>query len=806
MNDIGGAQPAYQAESGVFDEHVDESGQLRPLWSSMSNDFLGLGTGALGQRRRTAERLLDATGAAHTQYDREATEAGERLGVARIDPLPYVIDSPTWTDLCAGVVQRVSLHEAILNDVYGDSQLVREGVIPVEVVRGGKGFEQAAFGWIPTGRRLSRYAADIVRGADGKFVVVAEHTDAPTGLGRALLGRTILARVFPEAYDAKVESLVDFFGGFRSTISGLAPSVAEASRAVLLAPSILDPTYVEHAFLATQLGYNLVTTADLTVQGGRVWLRAIGGHEPVDVVVRGVLAQDSDALEISRRGYGVAGLVQAAREGTVGISNSIGSALSASAALLPFVDALCRRLLGEDLLLGSAPTQRCADALMAREIAADIDEFIVHEAFGYGQVQPPSGDSLVAALLRSPQRFVVQQIVPQGTAPVLAPDGQIVAGSVIFRLHAICDGHTTTVLPGGTAHSVAPGIEPMTKDIVVLASDRSSQRRPVAVAVPIDLRSSLSSRAAEALYWLGRNSERAEFVARSVRVVSSALNEDPTLSELSEGDWLRRACAFIQSVSGNHKPLDIDTDIDVAVRDALSTREGGLANSLRHIVDGASGVREFLSTTTWRVTAALERDRRELVAADAAVAGPAETIDHILVSLVALSGLAQDSMVRGPSWQFLDLGRRLERAHLLLSGFDAAFADAPDDTVIGPLGELVLASTESLVAYRRRYRTDVEFSSLVELLFHDQANPRSLGFQLQRVGDGLAALPERHGLSGCVALVKTVTGDLVANPAAGAALAALRRLHLTLGELDKTFTATWFSERLGQSPGRSTVS
>ncbi len=554
---------------------------------------------AMIRARRVAERLLQAASAAHLG------SVGHTDIEHCIDALPRSFDLDEWRVLKAGVEQRVRLHEAILGDIYGPDSLLTGGVLPVEAVRGGTEFEPAAYGWQHPVQRLTRYSCELVQGIDGRWRVTAEHTDAPVGAGQALLTRSVLSRVFPDSYGPSVAPLGRFFDAYRAALGRLAPGRSAEARVVMLAPPNNAPGYVEFAYLATQLGYNLVTPGDLTVRDSRLWLRAIGGLEPITVVVRGVASQSSDALETSPYGLGIAGLLSAARTGTVGVSNSLGSGASASLVLRPHLDAACQRLLGSPLLLAAIADGAPGEVL----------------------------------------------------SPVTNRAGEIVDGRATLHLHAVFDGRTVTVMPGGSAHVVVPGEAMVVQDVVVPASV-ADRRRSLVITSPIDLRESLPSRAGEALFWMGRNAERCEFTARAVQVTQAAADQDPWLVEFDGGEWAHRAAAFVTALSGGAS-FDADPALSATFDRALSGQAGGLDDSLRHLLGGAIGVREFLSNTTWAVFAALERERNALSSVSAA---RPETLERILVSLAALSGLAQESMVRGPGWQFLDLGRRWERA------------------------------------------------------------------------------------------------------------------------------------------------
>jgi uncharacterized alpha-E superfamily protein len=359
----------------------------------------------------------------------------------------------------------------------------------------------------------------------------------------------------------------------------------------------------------------------------------------------------------------------------------------------------------------------------------------------------------------APHRYVVQPKIEFASTPV-AIDGELRNGTASIRVQVVRIGDEVVVLPGGHGRHVLPGQlvinspDASGKDVWVL-TDPTVQRTAAswsAVArrarLPqIDLRDSLPTRSAEALFWLGRNAERAEAATRTTRLVIARAGNDPALLDSA---WLSTAIAAMRAVSGGSLSDDVPlasssrTQLLAAeVGAALDNRSGAVANSLGHLAANAGGVREFLSTATWRVLNELDNER-SILSVTTDTSDPflvTECLDRIVVDLAALAGLVMESMVRGPGWRFLDLGRRLERAVLLLGIIEAALSRQPDDDVAQPVYDLVLGASESLVAYRRRYRSDVRLAAIEDLLVHDDTNPRSLVFQLDRINEHLAALP-----------------------------------------------------------------
>ena len=755
---------SYVPVAGRFDELVDDSGAVRPHWESMVRTWTTIGAQEIVRRQMVAERLLVAEGAGHVFHDDR--EVGMPWG---LDPVPYVIGAAEWRDIERGLGQRTRVLDAVLDDLYGARRLLIDGVIPTAAVMGSRAYQLAAVGVTVPRPRLMLYAADLVRDSTGQWLLMRDHTDAPSGCGYALMNRTVLSRLYPEPFrHLGVSPLSGWFADLRTALSAAAPPTVTGPRTILLGPNPQRPGFVEASYLAAHLGYHLASSGDLITRGGRVSLRTLGGLEQIDVVFRRLADTGSDPLELRPSGLGgVTGLLQAVREGNVGVANSLGSGVADRLWLQPFLADAAQHLHGETLELASIATWWCGDRDRLAAVRADPRAFVFHDTDPVSPAPSVFGDQLTDSgtadwldrMTAAPHRYVVQPKIEFASTPV-AIDGHLRSGRASIRVQTVRIGDEAIVLPGGHGRHVAPGqlvinsSDAFGKDVWVLtdptvrrvsAGSTSIARR--ARLPQIDLRDSLPTRSAEALFWLGRNAERAEAAARTARLVIARNGSDPALLA---SPWLAHAISALRAVSGGRpREIEPDTPTDETemlaseVAAALGDRSGAVANSLRHLAANAGGVREFLSTATWRVLNGLDVER-SILASTTDRSDPflvTECLDRIMVDLAALAGLVMESMVRGPGWRFLDLGRRLERAVLLLGVIEATLSDPPGDDVAQPVYDLVLGASESLVAYRRRYRSDVRIDAIEDLLVHDDSNPRSLVFQLDRINEHLAALP-----------------------------------------------------------------
>ena len=707
--------------------------------------------------------------------------------------------------------------------------MLRDGVLPAELVLGSRRYRPACHGLVPAaGRRLVVYGADIVRDGSGRLCVLADHIDAPSGAGYAVLNRTVLARLFPDSYrELGVRSMGDYFAALRSSLASLAPVVGTtrgwSSSPRASATRVTSSTRTWRATSGTT--WSRATTSPCGA--ARVWLRALSGLEPVDIVLRRVEDAGSDPLELEPDSVsGVPGLVEAAREHGVGVANAPGSAIAGNLALQAYLEVLCHHLLGERLRLAPLTTLWCGDPDQRAVVFEQLDRMVLHDTDPVAPLAPVFGGNLTDAeaeawrrrVARLPHRYVGQEKVVFATTPVLRR-GTITPGTVVVRAQVVAAPEGYVALPGGLGRVVDPS-RPLLgqphgtgKDVWVVAEsgrDLGRARRRTEVAVPqIDLRASLPSRAAEALYWFGRRAEQAEAASRLLRAVITRADEEPELVAVT--GWRRAALAAVRATSGGALAAGSGAADDLAGETAAAVGggQGSITDSLWRLRRSAQSVREFLSTTTWRVLGMLEAERVALEEVDAG--SPAyvvvESLDRVVLAESALAGLATDSTVRGPAWRFLDIGRRLERAVLLLGVVEAALAPVVEPEATQPLYETVLSAVESLVEYRRRHRSDLALDAVLSLVLTDDTNPRSLAFQLDRLTEDLAGLPhhadrERHAAlveASARALFATGWRDVGPDGAGLARHTAVDQVVLEarapLLELADVFMARWFADQ-----------
>ncbi len=446
------------AVAGAYDE-LRVGTALRPQWRALDECLRRLGARGMGQRYEQARRLIRENGVTYNVY-------GDSQGLDRpwqLDPLPLMLSASEWDGLARGIGQRARLIESVIADAYGPQRLLKEGHLDPALIFAHPAFLRGCHGINPPGGRwLHFYAADLVRGPNGTWRVLADRTQAPAGAGYALENRIVLSRALSDGYrQCGVQRLAGFFIAMRRTLTALATKLKtrrDNPRIVLLTPGPYNETYFEHAYLARYLGYTLVEGGDLTVRDDQVFLKTLGGLHRVDVILRRLDDDFCDPLELRNDStLGVAGLVAAARAGNVVIANALGTGIGENAALMPSLPRLCRLLFNEDLSLPAVETLWGGDA--AGRLRERFDDLVIRPAFGSVRAPACLGRDLDAEerertlkRLSTLPHTLVGQFSPVPSVTPVWSDGAFAARSLVLRVFAVADDEGGySVMPGSLA-------------------------------------------------------------------------------------------------------------------------------------------------------------------------------------------------------------------------------------------------------------------------------------------------------------------------------------------------------------------
>src|SRR5271166_1953121 len=360
-----------------LDEMVDGRGGLRPHWRGLLGAFSALGEGGLQEAARRVDRAFEDEGVA------SILPGVERLAW-RCDPIPLPLIANEFQALATGLAQRATLLAALLADLYGGQSLLSDGVLPPALVYPNPGFLRACranAGGPAWPQRMEFYAADLIRGPDGRWMVLADRTAGAAGIAIARENRRVLSRVLPETFrGTQVRTLRPFFDAWQDALQRLAPGRANPSIA-LLTPGTGSPHWFEHMFLSRELSCALVEGGDLTVRDGMVFLKTLKGLQQVDVLLRRLDARMIDPLELDAGSLlGAPGLMDAARGGALRVTNDPGSGLVEAPAFAAWLPSLCLRVLGERLLLPSLPTMWLGDSRARDLVRQDPTRWLIRSA------------------------------------------------------------------------------------------------------------------------------------------------------------------------------------------------------------------------------------------------------------------------------------------------------------------------------------------------------------------------------------------------------------------------------------------
>lgn len=759
----------YDRNGHGYDEAYQADGQVRDRWQYLLESLATLGPEALTERNRKARRILRDDGATYNDYSQEYLARPWEM-----DPIPLLIDSEEWATIEVGLQERAELLNLVLKDIYSERRLINHGIVPPELIFSHSGFLRPCHGiFLPGEHQLVQYAADMVRAPDGAMRVIADRSQAPSGTGYALENRTVMSRVFPSLFrDSHVHRLSLYFQRLRAKLTELNPS-GDIPRIVILTPGAYNETYFEHAYLANYLGFSLVQGGDLTVRDGYVWMKALDGLRRVDVILRRVDDNYCDPAELKGDSQlGIPGLLEVIRAGRIAVANSLGSSVLENPALLRYMPAIGKYFLGREPRLASAVSYWCGDPGDRDYVLNNLTRLVLKPTSRSAKTQTVFGPKLSAEqldqwrrrIMAQPLLYAAQEYLEPSCLPVLEND-QLRSSPTILRSYAVASGSSYSVMPGGLTRvgKAEPGalissqLGSVSKDTWVLASEPEKQlslrsEQVISRIQPWD-KLSLPSRVVENLFWVGRYAERSEAGLRLLRTIFVQLHGVEPLPPATYPMLLRAVTHLTNTypgfVSGPETLLSTpEPELLAVVTDRR--RPGSVAHSLNAMLVAAEEVKEILSADTQRIVNDI-RDALDNMDSDLKYglsSAPEEALDPLVTILLALSGLTQESMMRGFGWHFMEMGRRLERALQTISLLRSLLVPVVSDRDEEVLLEAVLLSVEGLISYRRRYNGQMEVANGLELLLHEPVNPRSLVYQLDRINQHMDEMPPIKGQRG----------------------------------------------------------
>ena len=725
-----------ECETGGYNELLAGNGEIRPHWRNFFDAAAQEGKEKIAFYAEQTARLMSADVLT-------ANVPHKNLhGV-----IPFILPHEEFETLRAGLIQRAELINKMLADLYGEQKLIMQGILPPETVFGNSAYLPALRNIQPAnGVFLQEYAVDVERAPDGRFWVVADKTQTPEGVGLAIKNRQVLSRVMPDIYaKAAPARISDFLEAMRRQLFACAPvkDKTKIPLIVLLSGSVKKKLSFEEAFFARSLGISSVDPADLSVREDRVYLKNVDGLKPIDVILRRIDDSLCDPLELNGSTlFGVAGLTEVVRQGHVALINPLGSGLAEIPALKAFIHGISRFFNKTDLLLPSIAAWWCGQSAEKEYVLKHLSELKIYDL--HGNKVTPSKEEIEEC----PEKFTAQECINASLTPVLQ-NGILVPARTRLRFHLIYENGSYRVLSGGLAFTQttsSSGLRDIWIEDIKNTKENPNIIQTSAAAKPVRTTFELTSRIADNMFWLGRNLERSEQLARLLRITIERATGGPEIPEPNDAATLFSVLALI-----GHLPFK-DYQDPVIQKDSLkSLREimvspdygFGLYFLFSRLKEMADLLHDRLSMDTWELFTQLlpllpEKNANYQVLLN--------RLNALILRQSALSGLIREDMTRDHSWRFMEIGRRLERGMQilnLLSGIEYCARNGFNASL-----ETVLETLDSRMTYRVRYMAVPTLPLVFDLLICDDGNPRALIYQVLKLRQNISVLEKESRMPG----------------------------------------------------------
>ncbi|GGC11942.1 circularly permuted type 2 ATP-grasp protein [Dyadobacter sediminis] len=755
---------SYQSGLSSYDEVLDLNGRIKPYWKALFSTMEKLGIDELQNRNKEIVNKLRENGVTYNVY-------GTPDGLNRpwqLDPIPFLIEQKEWNGIAKGLQQRAVLLDLILKDLYGPRNLIKDGIIPAELVFDNAGFFRPCTDIkLSSDKQLTLFAADMARGPDGQMWLVDNRTQAPSGSGYTLENRIVMSKLLPELADGMyVSKLSPYFNSLQNTVLKLSDKSKEAPNIVYMTPGPNNEAYFEHAYLASYLGYTLAQGDDLLVRNGSVWLKSIEGLQKVDVIIRRIDDDWCDPLELREDSrLGVPGLLQAIRMGNVQVLNAPGSSVLENHAFHAFMGNICTYFLGEKLIMPSVATWWCGHVKELNYVLSHMDELIIKKANRktkfrsiYGRLLSASEkDELKRMISQKPHEFIAQQEISLSTTPSLI-DGNIVPRYAALRAFLVANGNEYHVMQGGLTRSspvkdrfvISNQYGGLSKDTWIVSDKTGEVPEKIVYTAPASVNKhiSLPSQSAENLFWIGRYCERTMAVIKFMNITINVLNLDRNFGGSAKQEHIKILLQSLTHLSATYPGFleeeERMSDPYKEIIDLVSNtnRPGSIASSISSFLNAVSAVRNQWNMETWRIVDLIDNGFQEIRNAGHMNSNNIQkTLDGLFNNMFTFLGIIAESMPRDNSFLLLETGKLIERILSRISVIQSNFGVKNSSGVENELIEATLINHHLLVSYRQIYKSHLSVEAMLDMILLEKTLPFSLVYMLDELKSNLGRLP-----------------------------------------------------------------
>jgi uncharacterized circularly permuted ATP-grasp superfamily protein/uncharacterized alpha-E superfamily protein len=759
----------YFEDFSKYDELLTSKKTIKSDWKILLDNLLTIGSKQLAAKQAEIDWLLAENGVTYNVYN-------DPKGLNRpwnLNILPFIIQQQEWDLVEKGIKQRSEILNLVLNDIYGKRELLKNGIIPPEVVFAHRGFlrscDQIQY---KTAKQLLVHGVDLARGPDGRMWVVNDRTQAPSGMGYALENRFSTSKVIPELFNhINVKQPSEFFKDFNQLLISSALTNKENPMVVILTPGPHNETYFEHTYLSSFLGYPLVKGNDLVVRHGKVWLKSLKGLKQIDVILRRVDDAFMDPLELREDSYlGVAGLLEVVRLQNVAIINPIGSGVLENPGLIPFMKNICKYFLKEDLILPQIASWWCGQEKERDYVLSDLPAFVLkridrshRESIYFCEfLSKKELKKLRKEILANPNHFVAQEKIYFSTAPNFVKE-KIEPRKILCRTFSIAKGDEYSVMPGGLVRVAAEREDLFvsnqrggtSKDFWVVSDQNQNNLQSYSwnknISNNLTSINDVPSNTAENLYWSGRYVSRTLVTGRYIRMVLNQMTNVQYNERETDSENLKILFNSLTTITstfpGFFDKINREELMNNPLKEILSvtideTRTGSFAQGLLSFINSYYSLRNLWSKDMWRVFDSIDKTWKDFKEEeDYTIYTMTKFFDKIITMLMAFMALTEESIMVKQGLLLYFIGLQIEQATMTIEKFRALIIVNHEEDLEYEILESLLTSHESLNIYRYSYKSYLSLENVFKLLLMDDEYSRSLTYQVHRLKKDIYRLP-----------------------------------------------------------------
>lgn len=760
-----------------YDEILNSDKGVKKNWEQLLSNIKTVGTKELEDLQSEINWLMEENGVTYNVYN-------EPNGLNRpweLNAIPFVIHENEWKHIEKGIQQRAELLNLVLKDIYGKRELIKNNIIPPEVIYEHRDFlrqcDQIELGTI---KNLMIYSAEISRGPDGRMWVVNDRAQAPSGMGYALENRITTRRVASDLFqNIHVKFLTEFFKEFNQMLIDASNTKNENPNIVILTPGPHNETYFDHAYLSSLLGYPLVKGSDLIVRNGQVWIKSLKGLKKVDVILRRVDDIFVDPLELREDSFlGVAGLLEVVRNKKVTIVNPIGSGVIENSGLIPFMRAICRYFFKEELILPQIASWWCGQKKERDFVMKNIKNYVVkridrsnrESIFFCEFLSEQEISNLKAEIQKYPSRYVAQEKIYFSSTPNYVK-GKLEPRKVVCRTFSTATKNGYKVMQGGLVRVASERKElrvsnqrgGISKDFWVISDTKEINQNFTYSNKTLGASNinDLASNTAENLFWSGRYLGRTLSTARYLRMVLETMSTERYSSKKTDSEILTHLYKSVTNITSTF-PGFVEQGNEYALEDPLREiqslvldpqRIGTLAQTLNSFNNSYYGLRNLWSKDIWRVFDSINKlwdkfDNTKTYPIKSLI----RLLDRTITRLIAFMGLIEESIMVNQGLILYFIGLQMEQASMNISKFRSMIVFDIEEQLNYQVLESLLNSHESLNIYRYSYQSYLSTENVLDLIMLDKNYKKSLHYQLKRMQKDISRLPipeNTQGFSEC---------------------------------------------------------